>query len=159
MVNISIGNGDNEGVGSAQYNWLENDLLSTTKNWIVVVFHEPGYSSDGTAYHHDNNILVQNVYQPLFETYDVQMVFNGHNHLYLRVTDIFNVTYIVAGGGGASRYETGPELDGACAEFGTVEFEAKIFHFVNLEMTGTQIEGSAINIKNKVVDTFILNPH
>jgi hypothetical protein len=30
--------------GSAQYNWLVNDLASTTKDWVFIMSHEAGYS-------------------------------------------------------------------------------------------------------------------
>jgi len=65
--------------GSAQYNWLVNDLAASTKPWKFVVLHEPGWTSGGS---HGNNTAVQTVLQPLFKQYGVQLVIGGHNPYY-----------------------------------------------------------------------------
>ena len=102
-------------VGSEQYNWLVNDLASTTKTWKFVYFHVPPYSSNSTPFHGENTDVQDNL-SPLFETYGVDMVFSGHSHHYERTKPIANgtttasgVTYIVTGGGGA-------ELAGLCSD-------------------------------------------
>ena len=94
-------------VGSEQYNWLVNDLASTTKTWKFVYFHVPPYSSNSKP-HHDGNKGVQDNLSPVFEDYGVDLVFSGHSHHYERTKPIANgtttasgVTYIVTGGGGA----------------------------------------------------------
>ena len=84
------------GVGSAQYNWFVNDLVSTAQPWKFVFFHYPPYSSGS----HGDNSSVQSALGPLFEQYGVQIVFNGHDHDYERSL-VNGVNYIVAGGGGA----------------------------------------------------------
>ena len=102
-------------VGSEQYNWLVNDLASTTKTWKFVYFHVPPYSSNSTPLH-DGNTGIQDNLCPVFEDYGVDLVFSGHSHHYERTKPIANgtttasgVTYIVTGGGGAA-------LAGLCSD-------------------------------------------
>ncbi len=88
-------------VGSSQYNWLVNDLAaaSATAKWIFVYFHNPPFSSGS----HGSDLTVRSTLCPVFETYGVDAVFTGHDHLYER--SVYNdITYIVAGGGGAPLY-------------------------------------------------------
>jgi len=83
-------------VGSPQYIWLENDLAGTAQEWIFVFFHQPPFSSvipDWGGYYTD---LVT-----LLEASGVDVVFNGHAHLYERSYKD-GITYITSGGGGGS---------------------------------------------------------
>lgn len=106
---------DDYEVGSEQYNWLVNDLDSSTKTWKFVYFHVPPYSSNSTPLH-DGNTEVQDNLCPVFEDHGVDVVFSGHSHHYERTKPIANgtttasgVTYIITGGGGA-------ELAGLCSD-------------------------------------------
>ncbi len=99
---ISIDTCSSFSVGSTQYNWLVNDLKTTTAEWKVVLTHYPAYSS-GT---HGSSPNVQSVLVPLFEKYKVDMVFAGHDHIYERSLKS-GVYYFVTGGGGAELYSIG----------------------------------------------------
>ena len=88
---------------NAQNVWLEGDLAANAQPWTFVFFHHPPYSSGS----HGDTVNVQTAWVPLFEEYDVTMVFNGHDHIY----DAYlkeDVYYIVTGGGGAPLYSAGP---------------------------------------------------
>ena len=89
--------------GSAQYNWLINDLASTTRPWKVLMFHEPAWSAGG----HRNNTAAQTYLQPLCKKYRVDLVLNGHNHYYARAM-VDGVPHITNGGGGAPLYAPDP---------------------------------------------------
>lgn len=82
--------------GSAEYNWIVNDLASTTRPWKIVIMHEPGWSAGGD---HENNTTVQAVLHPLFEQYRVDVVLNGHNHYYARAV-VDGIQYLTIGGAG-----------------------------------------------------------
>ena len=82
-----------------QRDWLENDLASSTKQWKLILLHEPGWSAGGG---HSNNSTVQNDIQPLCLAYGVDFVVGGHNHYYARC-DVDGVHHITTGGGGAPR--------------------------------------------------------
>jgi hypothetical protein len=111
-----IGLDSTQASSSTQRTWLRNDLIAARAAgamWIFVTFHHPGYSS-GDSHGRD-----QTVYQnwcPLFEEFEVDAVFQGHDHIYERTTvrrDFFpnnrGVVYYVVGGGGASLYSISPE--------------------------------------------------
>lgn len=93
---------------SAQYRWLVLDLEATDKTWKFVFFHRPVYSSiipDNRSKESD----FQKKLSPLFEKYQVDIVFSGHNHNYERTKPIKagrvseeGITYVITGGGGAS---------------------------------------------------------
>jgi hypothetical protein len=90
------------GSGSAQYEWLIRTLRDSDATWKFVYFHEPPYSSRRP------NRVVRLILSPLFERYGVDVVFNGHEHIYERTFPIKEfvpegrgVVYIVEGGGGA----------------------------------------------------------
>jgi hypothetical protein len=104
-------------VGSDQYNWLVNDLRTTTKPWKVLLYHEPAWTA-GTG--HTNLIINQQVFDPIIRQYGVDVVYAGHVHNYSRVqvnnmteaatntqtvgvadSIVPTVPYITNGGGGA----------------------------------------------------------
>jgi hypothetical protein len=67
-----------------QLSWLESDLQAADSDpsdpWIFVTFHKPPYASGG----HGSDWEARANFVPLFRDYEVDMVFNGHNHFYQR---------------------------------------------------------------------------
>jgi len=94
--------------GSPQYNWVVNDLASTTKPWKILMFHEPSWNAGS----HTNNTTTQQAFDPLIKQYNVDLVYMGHSHDYTRC-EVNNsaqangdsivplVPYITSGAGGA----------------------------------------------------------
>lgn len=71
--------------GSPMLQWLESDLSSNTKPWVVVFFHHPPYSK-GSHYSDDELELIEmrtNVV-PILERFGVDLVLSGHSHSYER---------------------------------------------------------------------------
>jgi len=65
--------------------WLRNDLASTTKTWILVIFHHPPYSKGS----HDSDTEGQMVqmrtnFGPILENGGADVVLVGHSHAYER---------------------------------------------------------------------------
>jgi predicted phosphodiesterase len=86
--------------GSPQYKWLQGEFQSPEYNnatWHVVYLHHPPYSATTT---HGDDAKVKQYLVPLFEKYDVDVVFAGHSHVYERYFRN-GIYYIVTGGGGA----------------------------------------------------------
>jgi len=135
------------GPGSAQLNWIENDLASTNKPWKFIYLHEPGWSAGG----HANNTSVQNYIQPLCLQYNVPILFAGHNHYYARAV-VNNVQHITTGGGGAPLYTPDPGYPNIVAtamanHFCTIKINNQILHFAAVKTTG------------EIIDTFtVINP-
>lgn len=129
---------------SVQVRWLINDLRNVpdSTHFIAALFHIPlyttGLNKPSTKFRH--------VLTPIFETYGVNIVFNGHNHLYerLRVNGIY---YVVTGGGGAPLYR----------QTRSSPYSQKVFrgyHFCTVENAGTELVVSAYDIKRRLIDRF-----
>jgi len=86
--------------GSAQNNWLADDLSTSIKPFKIVMYHEPAWGA-GT---HSNDTTTQNDIHPLCVQNGVQMCVNGHNHNYVRC-DVDGIHHITSGGGGAGLYD------------------------------------------------------
>lgn len=89
--------------------WLSAAFADADADWRFVVFHHPPY----TAGKYPPNDVIQRALVPAFEASHVDVVFNGHDHLYERthalhggavVGDGAGVVYVVSGGGGAELY-------------------------------------------------------
>jgi hypothetical protein len=70
---------------SEQYGFIKNDLATASTNsslkWIVVNFHNPIYASPNQQL---PNTSFRDIYHPLFDTYGVDLVLQGHIHNYQR---------------------------------------------------------------------------
>ena len=93
--------------------WLNDVLTPTDAAWKFVVFHHPPY----TGGHYEPDQRIQNTLVPVFDRTGVDIVFNGHDHMYQRthpirggevVGDGRGVVYIVSGAGGARLYDALP---------------------------------------------------
>ncbi len=85
-------------VGSDQYEWLKARLESMDADrTVIAVFHYPPFS---TGNHGGDEKGLKNSIVPLFERYDVDLVFSGHDHNYER-SMVNGIHYLVTGGGGA----------------------------------------------------------
>jgi len=86
---------------SPQYVFLESDLASATADpnydFVVGTVHRPFYSSG----YHGREEAMADFLEPLLIEYGVDLVFQGHDHMYERVAPQDGVNYIVTGGGGA----------------------------------------------------------
>ncbi len=66
----------------SQREWLENVLKNSTKKWKIVMLHHPIYSIKGKM----NNYAVRKMFGSLIEDYGVDLVLQGHEHNYARMT-------------------------------------------------------------------------
>lgn len=123
--------------------WLD-EQIATFKNspWTAVLFHQPPYSP-GTS--HGSNLELRAVLAERFAKGGVDLVINGHEHLYARA-DVGRVTYVITGGAGRELYACSTPLENpykVCAsvhEF--VEFDAGVDH---LTLTAHAVDGSIID--------------
>lgn len=127
--------------GSAQYNWLVNDLASTTKPWKVVMAHAPGWGA-GT---HANNTSVQSDLHPVFKQYGVQLYLNGHNHNYARAV-VDNIQYVTSGGGGASLYDPS-------TSYPNIVKVDKSHHLTEFDVAGSTMTMTARRANGTVIET------
>ena len=98
-------------ISNAQLDWLRNDLNSTDKDWKIVAMHKSPYSLGKDAKWPDALYLQQSLAGVMDEC-NVDVVFSGHDHMYLRTKAITGnelaedgTTYVLAGTAGTKRYE------------------------------------------------------
>ena len=66
-----------------QVEWLEKDLASTNKAWKVVMLHMGVYST-GDHSNDSISIKIRNILPQIFAKYKVDLVLQGHDHVYTR---------------------------------------------------------------------------
>jgi len=91
---------DSNKVEAKELAWLANVLKSAQEDWKICYFHHPLYSDGGT---HGSSVDVRVLFEPLFVTYGVNVVFAGHDHIYERLTPQKGIYYFVEGAGGQLR--------------------------------------------------------
>lgn len=70
---------------SIQYQWLENDLKNNKQKWTVIFFHHPIYTK--RSHDSDFEAELRNLRRglvPMFDLYNVDLILNGHSHIYER---------------------------------------------------------------------------
>lgn len=67
---------------AAQTQWLDATLASSKANWNVVVFHQPVF----TCARPNDTKKVKSAWKPVFESRKVDLVLQGHDHCYSRLT-------------------------------------------------------------------------
>jgi hypothetical protein len=128
--------------GSAQNNWLINDLANSIKPFKIVMYHGPAWGA-GT---HSNNTTAQTDIHPLCVQYGVQMCISGHNHNYVRA-DVEGVYHITTGGGGASLYDVDPGMP-------YVVTATKTLNFQTVEISGNTMYVTSYKPDMTVIDSF-----
>lgn len=70
------------GTMKAQTKWLDQTLASSKATWNVVLFHQPVF----TCARPDDTSEVKAAWKPVFEKRKVDLVLQGHDHCYSRLT-------------------------------------------------------------------------
>lgn len=136
-----------------QKKWLEQDLAGNTKKWTIAIFHRGPY---GSIY---DSAEVRNQWAPVLEKYEVDLVLNGHDHIYVRSYPMKNLaiapdgsgtTYVVAG-------STGPKFY-AHTERGwhQVVDEEKTQMYASVEVNGDELRFVTKTVGGRLVDEFTL---
>lgn len=134
--------------------WIEQ-VLADAPAWRVAVFHHPPY----TAGSHKPDPVIQRLIVPALERAGVQVVFNGHDHLYIRThpiragevvaADGGGITYVVTGAGGAKLYDALPPeqrppyvaaLNNEVHSFTKVEADAVYMRMQQIDVDGNVLD-------------------
>lgn len=108
-LNSSLREPDGRDDESVQAQWLRNRLAESTAAWQIVYFHESPYSSGS------DSGSTPDMQWP-FGPWGADLVLSAHDHNYerLRVAD---VTYLVAGTGGAALRVVNPPVPGSIVTY------------------------------------------
>jgi 3',5'-cyclic AMP phosphodiesterase CpdA len=138
---------DSNRVDKNELAWLENALKTSTEDWKICYFHHPLYS-DGRR--HGSSVDVRVLFEPLFVTYGVNVVFSGHDHIYERLTPQKGIYYFVEGASGELRKgNTRPSAMTAKAfdddmSFMLVEIDGNQLWFQTISRTGATVDSGTI---------------
>ncbi|MDF3000326.1 MAG: putative phosphohydrolase, partial [Bacillota bacterium] len=132
--------------------WMVNDLERSDKTWNIVVLHHPAYSvaSDPVA----ERVLSE--WAPIFEDYNVSLVFCGHQHVYMRTKAMFDrdvstksgITYIM-GNSGSKFYsvadqEYAAKMLGNVSNYQRVQVSSEEITVTTFDAEGTELDSAVI---------------
>lgn len=80
---------EDEGLTDKQLDWLKEDMKKSDAPWKFVVLHKAPYSQ-GSHYDDDDVCAIRNQLKNLMPELDVDMVFQGHDHVYMRTGSLAN---------------------------------------------------------------------
>ena len=91
-----------QGADHAQLEWLDAALSASAARWRVIAMHHPVHSPSRRRFWFlsrgaDRRLRAQ--LEPLFTRHGVDIVFQGHQHLYARLRPQQGIRYVVTGGG------------------------------------------------------------
>jgi len=146
--------------GSAQIDWFHSVVDANPTTFIVVATHYSAYGS----YHPTTGGEFLNVWGPVFDSENVDIVLSGHDHVYARTPRMLNdavaseanlgTVYFTGGSASAKIYDVDPDV--------TAQYEYYMPTNQNVitvvTLNGDSISFTAINQAGQVVDTFTLNP-
>jgi len=140
----------------SQTNWLAQTLARTRATWKFAVYHHPAYSSGGNR----DNPSVRAAWTPLFDQYHVDLVFQGHDHAYLRTYPLRGhqrvaspkegTVYIIAVSG--TKMYPQPAHDYTEVGFTNVA----TWQVLDLQLSGPRLVYRAYDLDGKARDEFII---
>ena len=135
---------DSNKVDQKELDWLANALKSSQEEWKICYFHHPLYSDGGT---HGSAVDVRVLFEPLFVTYGVNVVFAGHDHIYERLTPQKGIYHFVEGASGQLR-----KGDTKRSAMTAMAFDQDM-SFMLVEIDGNQLSFQAISRTGMTVDS------
>ena len=133
--------------------WIRNDLATSTTDWQIAVLHVPVYEvhSDTRA------TMVREGWGSIFEDYGIDLVFEGHQHVYSRSYPMYQekvdyeqgVTYIM-GVSGSKFYDSADESRAERTFYNTANYElvrtdGDTLTVQALDIDGNELDYAAIN--------------
>lgn len=103
--------GDDDALSAEQIEWLKADMSASNKPWKFIALHKAIYSN-GAHFDDDDVIAIREQLLPLMNELDIDLVFQGHDHVYMR-TDVMKDNAIV-------------DTDTATINYNGLEYTSKI---------------------------------
>jgi predicted phosphodiesterase len=134
---------DSNYMDPAQLEWLDRQLSGSGAMWKICYFHHPLYSH---GKFHGSDLDLRARLEPMLVKYKVDVVLNGHEHVYERVKPQQGIYYFVLGSSGELRphnlnpspdTEKGFDTDRA---FGLIEIADDRFHFQIISRAGATVD-------------------
>ena len=143
--------GDNFDLSSEQWTWLESDLGGVdNETFVVFSFHRPPFSVRAGSSGLQPNPIQEELLGFLMQE-DVDLVFNGHDHMYYR-TEREGIYFVVAGGGGAPLHA----YNDSSAVWQEGDVAASEYSYCNVEVNSTHVVVSAYLLDGSLLDSFFI---
>jgi len=136
--------------------WLQQDLRTTNKKWKFVAFHHPAYPAAFDYKGIDKSICENWV--PILEQNGVDMVFVGHQHVYMRThpifqdeiqSDSYGIVYVMGNAG--SKFYAGGE------SFPYIAGERAGSNYQVLELDGDVLTLTSREAGGELIETYIID--
>ncbi len=130
--------------------WIEEQLqaarLDDRIEHIFVSMHHPPFSVSL----HGGHSELREAWTPMFEKYQVDAVFSGHDHVYTR-SERNNVHYFVTGGGGAPLYPR--KKKSSPIDVQAVRYFERVNHYLRVHVVGRFVEVVAIRADGTIIES------
>jgi 3',5'-cyclic AMP phosphodiesterase CpdA len=130
-----------------QVAWTEATLRDAREEWKICYFHHPLYSN---AARHGASEDIRVLLEPIFVKHGVDVVFQGHDHVYERIKPQKGIYYFVSGAGGQLRkgnmrptQETAAHFD-QDRSFMLLEVAGSTMYFQSVSRTGQIVDSGTI---------------
>lgn len=136
---------------STQATWLDGVLAGNTNRWSMVLIHQPFHSPRGKE-RNDRHQVLRDELMPVMERHGVDLVLQGHDHLYGRRGSDGGVppVYVVSVAG-PKQYLVS---DDARATMSPVGEDTQLFQVLRLE--GNRLSYEARTVTGRLYDAFTL---
>lgn len=156
----------NLGRDGEQYLWLDKELAASKATWKIVFHHHPAYSSDDDDFGYswygksgDGEPRVQRNLVELYEKHQVDMVFNGHVHVYERTWPVRQkkvdhekgTIYVTSGGGGGKLEDFTPTPHWFKAE------QRSCYHYCYITVHSGTLHFKAFDVEGRLFDAMTLD--
>ena len=160
---------------SAEYRWLQNDLQSHDgKRVKLAFFHFPMYADNATEPSDHYLTTGDSSLESLLGRYGVDIVFNGHAHIYERNArggSGLPYSYVTGGGGGRpapvfgcgaiDKYAIGWSFsanDGSsCGSAPEPDSASQVFHFLEVQVDGSTVTVTPTDSRGRTFDVQTYN--
>ena len=130
-----------------QLTWIDKELAASTAKWKICFFHHPMYSD---ARFHGPDLDLRKRLEPILSRAGVNVVLNGHEHVYERLQPQHGIQYFILGSGGQLRNgDLKPSRD-------TVKGFDSDRAFALMEVSGDETYFQVISARREIVDYGVL---
>jgi 3',5'-cyclic AMP phosphodiesterase CpdA len=84
---------EDKAISQEQINWLKQDAAASDAQWKILALHKPAYSN-GSHFDDEDIIQIRKLLSTLMPELGIDVVLQGHDHVYLR-TDVMDNNMIV----------------------------------------------------------------
>jgi hypothetical protein len=138
---------DSNYMDPVQLEWLDHQLSSSNATWKICFFHHPLYSH---GKFHGSDVDLRTTLEPMLVKYRVDVVLNGHEHVYERVKPQKGIYYFVLGNSGELRpHNLNPSPDtekgfDTDRTFGLFEIAGDQFNFQIVSRAGATVDSGTM---------------